>query len=141
MNNSRCYYVDIPVHPDTDGNLFVAEGNSKSVPFDIKRVFWIRDMSKNAVRGQHATKRTKIILVPVFGSCEVIINDGKSETVYRLNSPKKGLFIDKMLWRTITNFSDNCIVEALCDCKFEPNNETYNDFSEYLRELKTYEKC
>ena len=137
MPDKRCYFVDIKSNQEEDGRLLVVESNSSTIPFEIKRIFWVRDVIEGGIRGQHANKQTRIILIAISGSCDVIINDGKNETTYHLDNPTKGLFIDKMLWRTMENFSKDCILEAICDNHYIPEDEIYDDFEEYLKELRS----
>lgn len=111
----KYYMVNIPDHVESDGRLVVAETQTNSIPFEVKRVFWVRDVADGASRGNHATKETKLILFPVTGSCDVIVNDGENEETFHLDDPTKGLFIDAMVWRSMRNFKDGCVLEALCD--------------------------
>lgn len=136
MSDRKSYMVDIRSNREDDGRLLVVEGESQSIPFEIKRIFWVRDVKAGAKRGNHATKRTKLVLIAVTGSCDVVVNDGKTETMYHLEDPTKGLYIDEMLWRTMQNFTPDCVVEAVCDHKYAPGDETYEDFEEYLKALE-----
>ncbi|MBQ9361566.1 MAG: FdtA/QdtA family cupin domain-containing protein [Lachnospiraceae bacterium] len=136
MSDRKSYMVDIRFNREDDGRLLVVEGESQSIPFEIKRIFWVRDVKAGAKRGNHATKRTKLVLIAVTGSCDVVVNDGKTETMYHLEDPTKGLYIDEMLWRTMQNFTPDCVVEAVCDHKYAPGDETYEDFEEYLKALE-----
>ena len=136
MSSRKSYMIDIRSNREDDGRLLVVEGESQSIPFEIKRIFWVRDVKAGARRGDHATKRTKLVLIAVTGSCDVVVNDGKTETMYHLEDPTKGLYIDEMLWRTMQNFTPDCVVEAVCDHKYAPGDETYEDFEEYLKALE-----
>ena len=136
MNSRKSYMIDIRSNQEDDGRLLVVEGESQSIPFEIKRIFWVRDVKAGAKRGNHATKRTKLVLIAVTGSCDVVVNDGKEETTYHLDDPTKGLYIDEMLWRTMQNFTPDCVVEAVCDHKYAPGDETFEDFEEYLKALE-----
>ena len=136
MSSRKSYMIDIRSNREDDGRLLVVEGESQSIPFEIKRIFWVRDVKAGAKRGNHATKRTKLVLIAVTGSCDVVVNDGKTETMYHLEDPTKGLYIDEMLWRTMQNFTPDCVVEAVCDHKYAPGDETYEDFEEYLKALE-----
>ncbi len=135
MQDNSCYWVNVKSNQEDDGRLLVIENNTEQIPFEIKRIFWVRDVKENAQRGQHATKRTNLVLVAITGSCDVVVTNGKEEKVFHLDNPTKGLYIEKMLWRTMKNFSKDCIVEAICDQKYSPNDETYDDFEEYLSAL------
>lgn len=136
MDNRKSYMIDIRSNREADGRLLVVEGNTDAIPFDIKRIFWVRDVIPGAQRGQHATKKTKLVLIAVCGSCDVEVSDGKNETVYHLDDPTKGLYIDEMLWRTMKNFTPDCVVEAVCDHPYDPKEETYDDWDEYIRALE-----
>lgn len=136
MKDRKCCYVDIRSNQESDGRLLVVEGDTGAIPFEIKRIFWVRDVIPGAERGQHATKQTKLVLIAVTGSCDVTVHDGSEEKIYRLDDPTKGLYIDEMLWRTMKNFSRDCVVEAICDHVYAGKDETYDDFEEYLEALK-----
>lgn len=137
MQNNDCYYIKIKSNQESDGRLLVVENNTMQVPFDIQRIFWIRDIKQGAMRGNHANKKTNIVLIAISGSCDVVVNNGKEEVTYHLDSPEKGLYIKSMLWRTIKNSSTDCILEAVCDRKYSATDETFDDFDEYLRELNS----
>ena len=139
MKDRKAYYVDIRENREDDGRLLVIEGNTESIPFEIKRIFWVRDTTPGAVRGEHATKKTKLVLIAVCGSCDVVVHDGKAETVYRLDDPKKGLYIDEMLWRSMKNFTPDCVIEAICDHPYAGAEETFDDFREYCEALQLEE--
>ncbi len=135
MEDRRCFLVDVKSVWEPDGRLLVVEGNSGTIPFDIKRIFWVRDVTKHAQRGQHATKKTKLVLIPVSGSCDVAVNDGFNETVYHMDDSSTGLYIDAMLWRTMKNFTPDCVMMAVCDRIYSPGDETFENFEEYKKAL------
>lgn len=135
MRDDQCYLVDIRSNVEADGRLLVVEENSGSIPFEIRRIFWVRDVKPGAKRGEHATKRTKLVLIAVTGSCDVVVSDGTEEKTFHLDDPTKGLYIEEMLWRTMQNFTPDCVVEAVCDHPYTPGDETYEDFEEYKKHL------
>ncbi len=135
MKNRKSYLVDIRSNQEADGRLLVVEHDTSAIPFEIKRIFWVRDVIAGAKRGQHATKRTKLVLIAVTGSCDVEVDDGENKITYKLDDPTKGLYIDEMLWRTMKNFTPDCVVEAVCDSEYVPGDETYEDYDEYLQAL------
>lgn len=138
MKDRKCFYVDVTQNIESDGRLLVIEENTSVIPFMIKRIFWVRDVKTGASRGNHATKKTKLVLIAVCGQCEVVVNDGEKDTVYTLNNPSKGLYIDEMLWRSMRNFTSDCVVEAICDNHYAGKDETYDDYEEYKSALKVW---
>ncbi len=135
MNKRESRLIDIRRNVEADGELLVVEAE-QSVPFPIQRIFWVCNVVKGAERGAHATKKTRLVLIPVSGSCDVEVDDGKEKKTYHMDDPSKGLYIDEMIWRTMKNFSPDCVMLAVCDHHFEPGNETYDVYGEYLKALE-----
>lgn len=136
MVNREHYFVDIFQNQEEDGRLIVIEANKMPIPFEIKRVFWIRDIKKGAQRGEHASKKTKQVLVAINGECDVEVDDGLQNKIYHLDNPAIGLYIDEMIWRVVKNSSEDCVVMAVCNHEYEPGNDSYNDYNEYIEALK-----
>ena len=137
MRDRKSYLIDIRAVQEHDGRLLVVEHRNNPLPFEIKRIFWVRDVIPGASRGEHATKKTKLVLIPVTGSCDVDVDDGTEKKTYHMDDPTKGLYIDEMIWRTMKNFSPDCVMMAVCDHVFEPGEETYDDYTAYLAALET----
>ncbi len=129
-----CRLIDFRMVPEADGKLLVVEERNP-IPFEIKRIFWVKDVLPGAARGQHATKKTKLILIPVSGSCEVEVDNGVTKETYLMHQPNQGIYIDEMIWRTMKNFTPDCVMMAVCDRPYTPGDETYEDYEEYLRAL------
>jgi len=115
---------------DERGNLVVAEGESELVPFKINRIFYIYGSDSEVVRGQHANKYTKFILINVSGTSKVKLDNGHETRIVELNKPKMGLYIDTMLWKDMYDFSSDSVLLVLA-------SEHY-DATEYIREYDTY---
>ena len=120
---------------EEDGSLLVTEVNNR-VPFDIKRIFFVKEVIEGASRGNHATKKTKLILVPVAGKCMVHVDNGEVSEDIVMDDDTKGLYIDEMVWRSMYDFTPDCVMMAICDRPYEPGNETYEDYDEYMKALK-----
>lgn len=131
MKDRKYYLVDIRCVEEADGKLIVAESGNQ-VPFEIKRIFCVKDVAKGQERGTHATKKTKLILVPLAGSCEVEVDTGTHKETFYMDTPTKGLYIDEMIWRTMRNFTPDCIMMAMADRVFDAQDETYNDYNEFI---------
>jgi dTDP-4-dehydrorhamnose 3,5-epimerase-like enzyme len=104
--------VSIPKIEERRGNLSVIENDT--VPFDIKRVYYLYDIPSGSERGGHAHKELKQFLVALSGSFDVVLNDGLEEMVITLNKPFQGLLINPGIWRELQNFSSGsvCLVVA-----------------------------
>ncbi len=126
--------IELPKVIDTRGNLTVAE-NIKSIPFNIKRVYWVYDVPGGECRGGHAHKDCLEILVAVSGSFNVTLDDGTSKRTFLLNHPYQGLFIDKSIWRTLDDFSSGAVCLVLASEYFEEEDyiREYDKFIEYVK--------
>src|SRR5574344_1185250 len=97
--------IKMHVFGDKRGKLISLEGMKNVVPFDIKRVYWIFDTLPDQERGKHAHKELEQIIVAIDGACQFILDDGKTRETVWLNSPEKGLYIGKNIWREMRHFS------------------------------------
>lgn len=123
--------IDINIHGDDRGKLAVLEG-LKSIPFEIKRVYWIFDTLPEQQRGFHSHKDMEQIVVAMDGSCEFELDDGKTKETVVLNRPDKGLYIGKNIWRVMKNFSYGCKLMVLAS--------DYYDEKEYIRNYDAFLK-
>ena len=129
--------IELPKVLDQRGNLSFFE-NSKQIPFDIKRTYWIYDVPGGEVRGSHAFKDTNEFIVALSGSFDVVLNDGHKEVKYSLNRSYYGLYIPKMLWRRLDNFSTNSLALVAADREYD-ENQYIRDFEEF-KNLKNEDK-
>lgn len=121
--------IQLPKILDRRGNLsFIEEDNH--IPFDIKRVFWIYDVPGGEKRGGHAYKQSEEFIVALSGSFDVTLDDGKTREVVHLNRSYNGLFVPKMVWRELSNFSTNSVAMILSSTYYDPDDyiRDYNDF-------------
>jgi dTDP-4-dehydrorhamnose 3,5-epimerase-like enzyme len=122
--------VDIPKITDVRGNLGVIEKDT--IPFKIKRVYYLFDVPSTAYRGGHAHINQVELLVALSGSFDVKLNDGIEETFVTLNKPDKGLLIEKGVWRELDNFSSGAVCLVLASDVF--------DEADYIRDFETFKK-
>jgi len=94
------YIIELPTFEDERGTLTVVE---KILPFEIKRFYYIYDVSNK--RGGHRHKKTIQALISLGGTCEIYVNDGKKEKVFLLDTPNKCLILDPKDWHTMDKFS------------------------------------
>ncbi|GGK25562.1 hypothetical protein GCM10007962_19810 [Yeosuana aromativorans] len=122
--------IDIPKIIDNKGrgNLSVIEKDS--IPFDIKRVYYLYDVPSDAYRGGHAHKEQLEFLIALSGSFEVILDDGLKKTKVMLNKPNKGLLIPIKIWRELENFSSGAVCLVLASDVFDEDDyiRDYGDF-------------
>jgi len=118
---------------DETGHLISFEKGS-NCPFDIKRTFYIFDTVPNKVRGQHANRNSEFLLIAISGSCKIKIDDGKNQEIVELNTPHKALWLDKMMWKDMYDFSYNAILLVLTNTMYD-ESEYIRDYKDFLKEV------
>lgn len=129
MRLNEVKLLELPKILDDRGNLSFFESQNQ-IPFDIKRVYWIYDVPGGEVRGGHAYKDLQEVIVALSGSFDVILYDGREERKFTLNRSYYGLYVPKMIWRSIENFSTNALAFIAADA---PYNE-----ADYIRDYNTF---
>jgi len=125
--------IDIPKINNTKGNIGVIENNT--IPFDVKRVYYLFDVPSGAKRGGHAHKNLKQVLIAISGSFDVVLKDGKSKEIVTLNRPDKGLLIENNIWRELENFSSGSVCLVLASEEFS-EDDYIRSYKEYLNFVK-----
>jgi hypothetical protein len=125
--------IDIPKIEDYRGNIAVVE--KETIPFSVKRVYYLFDIPSSARRGGHAHKEQCELLVALSGSFDVILKDGKSTRAVTLNKPDKGLVISRNIWRELENFSSGAVCLVLASDVFDESDYIRN-FDEYTASVQ-----
>ncbi|OXG06372.1 WxcM-like protein [Flavobacterium araucananum] len=122
--------IDFPKIENFLGNIAVIENDT--IPFDIKRVYYLYDIPSSSKRGGHSHKKLQQILIAISGSFDVVLKDGKTEKTITLNKPDKGLLIKNNIWRELENFSSGAVCLVLASEVFDENDYLRN-YSEFLK--------
>ena len=130
----KCTILQFADLGDERGKLVVIEGG-QAIPFEIKRVFYIYESDSTVVRGQHANKESEFVLINVAGQSKVRITDGFEEMVVELNKPMMGVYIPRMLWKDMYDFSKDSVLLVLASTHYN-GNEYIRDFDEYLEIIR-----
>ena len=123
------HLIDLPKVKDPRGNLTVIESGI-NVPFKVMRNYWIYDVPSGMWRDGHAFREQDEFIVALSGSFDVVVNDGIAEHTYHLARPQVGLYIPRMNWRHINNFSTNSVAMVLSSTYYDPN-DYIEDFEEF----------
>jgi dTDP-4-dehydrorhamnose 3,5-epimerase-like enzyme len=123
--------IQFPKIPDERGNLSFFE-NKNQIPFAIARTYWIYDVPGGEVRGGHAYKELQEVIVAISGSFDVVLHDGREEKKYTLNRSYYGLYVPKMIWRHLENFSTNALA-------FIATDAFYNE-GQYIRDFEGFKR-
>jgi hypothetical protein len=132
--NEKTGIIVLPKIEDERGNLsFIEQGNH--IPFIIKRVYWVYDVPGGEYRGSHAFRETDEFIVALSGSFDIILHDGKEEKRFSLNRSYYGLYISKLHFRRLENFSTNSLALILASTTYNENDYIRN-FDDFLTFMK-----
>lgn len=120
---------------DDRGNLVVAEGSGKDIPFEIKRVFYMYGSDREVIRGQHANRKTEFVLINVCGTSKVKVDNGNETDIIELNRPRMGLFLQTMLWKDMYDFSPDSVLLVLASEHYD-GKEYIRDYDMFLKEVQ-----
>ncbi len=129
IKTALSYMIVIPKITD-EGYLSYAEGE-KSIPFNIKRVYYIYDVETNAVRGRHAHKKTRQVLFCVKGSIKLLLDNGYLRENILLKESNKGILIDRMIWHDMYEISHDAVLLILASEYYKPS-DYIRDYREFL---------
>ena len=130
-----CLIIDLDKHhSDRKGNLSVVE-NGLTLPFDVKRVYYLYDVPGGESRGAHAHRELSQFIVAASGSFSVTLSDGNERRTFFLNRPYKGLLVRPGMWRDLDDFSSGavCMVLASDIYKEEDYIRDYEEFLEFRK--------
>lgn len=130
----RCPILQFNDLGDERGKLVVIEGE-RAIPFKIERVFYIYDSDSSVIRGQHANRLSEFVLINVAGKSKVRITDGDEEFIVELNEPMTGIYIPKMIWKDMYDFSSDSVLLVLSNTHYD-GSEYIRDYDEYLKEVE-----
>lgn len=124
-------------HSDRKGNLTVVE-NGATLPFDVKRVYYLYDVPGGESRGSHAHRDLEQLIIAASGSFTVSLDDGKSKRTFFLNRPYQGLYVKPGLWRELGEFSSGAVCMVLASEVYQPDDyiRNYDEFLDFRKEEK-----
>ena len=126
-----CSIVELDKHhSDRKGNLTIVE-NGKTLPFDVKRVYYIYDVPGGESRGAHAHKQLEQFIVAASGSFTVTLDDGKCKRSFFLNRPYMGLYVKPGMWRDLGDFSSGAVCMVLASEEYD-KEDYIRDYHEFL---------
>lgn len=130
---NRYYELSLNVISDGRGDL-VALQNSDNIPFDIKRVYYLANMSKSP-RGFHAHRNLSQFIVCVSGSFTLKVDDGVNQDSFVLNSINNGVVMENIVWREMADFSDDCVILVMASAVYDKNDyiRSKEEFKELVR--------
>ncbi|SCX38300.1 WxcM-like, C-terminal [Klenkia marina] len=130
-SGAGCRLVPLPRITDPRGNLTAIEGGDH-VPFDVARVYWLYDVPGGESRGGHAHRELQQLIVAVAGSFDVVVDDGTETARFHLNRSYVGLYVPRMTWRELGNFSSGSVCLVLASLHYA-EDDYHREHEAFLR--------
>ena len=117
-------------HSDRKGDLSVVQ-NGDTLPFDVKRVYYLYDVPGGESRGAHAHRDLSQLMVAASGAFRVTLDDGKVKRSFFLNRPYQGLYVKPGMWRDLDDFSSGAVCMVLASDVYL-QEDYIRDYEEFL---------
>ena len=127
-----CQFIEFPRISERSGSLTALE-NSKNLPFEIQRVFYLYDIPGGENRGGHAHKKCHQLLIAASGPFDAKIDDGIHSQIVHLDRPYYGVYVPPGVWAEELNFSSGSICLVLASHAYDEADyiRDYARFTEY----------
>lgn len=125
-----CRIIDLPRVTDPRGNLTFVEADDQ-VPFSFSRVYYLYDVPGGASRGGHAHRELEQLVIAASGSLDVVVDDGTHRERFFLNRSYYGLYIPRLVWRELDNFSSGSVCLVLASNRYD-EDDYYRDYDEFV---------
>ena len=124
-------WANFGVNRDPRGNLIAIEGE-KTIPFSIERIFYMNKVIED--RGGHAHMDTDQVIIAINGSFKVALSDGNEKQVFEFNNSEKGLFVPKLIFIELFEFSSDavCLVLANTHYDIKKSIRTWQEYVNYI---------
>jgi len=99
------------------GELGVLE-YGKELDFVVKRIFYLRGIKKNAMRGFHSHKDLKQLIVCLNGEFTIELDNGSEKISKRMKADNQCLYLDGKVWREMKDFTEDALIVVLCDKEY-----------------------
>lgn len=126
-----CKLLTLPA-VQTPAGATVSVDGGRDIPFEIARVYYLYEVPRGEVRGSHAHKALQQLIVAAAGSFDIVLNDGNNRKTVPLNRPDVGLYVPRMIWRELRNFSEASVCLVLASLPYSAS-DYIRDFDEFLR--------
>jgi len=130
-----CRIIDLPRIQDPRGNLTFIEGHNH-VPFEIARVYYLYDVPGGESRGGHAHRQLEQFIIAMSGSFDVVLDDGRDQRTVSLNRSYYGLYMPRMVWRELVNFSSGSVCTVLASRPYE-EEDYFRDYDEFVAAVRS----
>ena len=129
LRKSGFKFIELPQIHDQRGDLTFVEGGNH-LPFDIARVYYLYNVPVDSERGGHAHKELEQVVFALSGSFRMKIDDGYKKSEVWLRDPRKGLYINRLVWREMDAFSQGAVCMVIASRRYE-ESDYYRSYEKF----------
>jgi dTDP-4-dehydrorhamnose 3,5-epimerase-like enzyme len=130
LNLNEVKWIDLPSNVDNRGVLTSIE-SAVDIPFAINRLFYMHHIV--ADRGGHAHRDTDQVVIAISGRFKMDLSDGTTTITFDLDDPKRGIYIPRMIFIRMYDFSPGAVCCVLAS--------THYDIKKSIRSWEDYKKA
>lgn len=134
--STKARIILFPKISDIRGDLAIVENTD--IPFNVRRVYYLYNVPAGSTRGGHAHKNLQQIIIALSGSFRVTVNDGAEESTFCLRDPQQGLYLERLVWRELDEFSQGAVCMVLASDEYL-ENDYIRDRADFFRAIKAEE--
>lgn len=125
--------IEMPLFDQADRGKLVPIELSSSIPFEVKRAYYLWGVPTGTMRGAHAHTIEKEVFMCIRGKCNLFVSaDGKEPYKIPLATPNKAIFVDNLVWHEFRDFSPDALLLCFSSTEYLPEN--------YIHSFKEFQK-
>ena len=129
---NKSFVIDIQTVKDARGCLSSIEA-TRDIPIEIKRIFYMHHVVTD--RGGHAHTDTDQVIIAMSGTIKIRLFDGVNTDEYVLNDCTKGLYVPRLTFTDLYDFSADAVCLVLANTHYDIKKSLRN-MDDYLAYLK-----
>ena len=129
-----CRWISVPGAADARGRINFLE-YGKALDFQPRRLFWLHHVAAGQWRGRHGHRESRLIFIPVNGSCRAHLDDGTVKESVTLDDPGKALYVAPWVWHELTDFAAGTAIMIVASSLYD-EAEYLRDYEIFKREVK-----
>lgn len=102
------------------------------LPFQPKRLFYIRNVPVGTFRANHAHRECHQIFICIAGTFDVLTQDGDGEVYgWDMDTDSKGLHVPPLTWVVVKNIAPGAVILVLASHEYDVK-DYIDDHDEYM---------
>lgn len=119
----------LKIHDGDLGSLIPIE--LIDIDMEVKRIFFVKDVPVNTIRGNHAHYKTKQILCCINGQIEIILFDGVKKESQIINKYEY-VYVDNLIWDSQRFITEDTVLFVMASTNFDLKDYIF-DKDEFIK--------